>query len=356
MTSKGSYTFKKKPTEGPVTLDLQGRKLSSIPDKVLKQKNIQCLILRDNKIKKISKKISKFEYLQTLDVSNNPDLRFIPKQIGDLPKLYNLHLENCGLESLPDDLYNLQTLGSLNLKGNKLSALSSEISKLQSLRQLFIDNNQFMDLPEEICTLANLEVLGCGQNLLTRLPDKLTILNLKSLTISCCRFEEFPRQVLSLGSLERLYIGGWAGSNTYSPIPEGIAHLQNLRLLAVDHSELASLPQGIVYLQMLQELDLSMNLFTAVPPEVLSLPNLVSLFMVGNQITRLPVELGRLPGLEDVVVFDNPLEYPPEDICKEGSDAIIKFLRSEDAETVPLAGEMGASAAQDHYPTPTTEL
>ncbi|XP_066265922.1 probable serine/threonine-protein kinase DDB_G0278509 [Branchiostoma lanceolatum] len=343
MASKRSYTFKRKPTEGPVTLDLQGRKLSSIPDKVLKQKHIQCLILRDNKMKKISKKISKFEYLHTFDVSNNPDLKSIPKQIGSLPKLYNLHLENCGLESLPDELYNLHTLGSLNLKGNKLSALSNEISKLQSLKQLFIDNNQFMEFPEEICTLANLEVLGCGQNLLTRLPDKLTVLNLKSLTISCCQFHKFPMQVLSLGSLERLYMGGWAGSGTHSPIPEGIAHLQNLRLLAVDHSELASLPEGIVYLRMLQELDLSMNLFTAVPREVLALPSLISLFMVGNQVTRLPVELCRLPVLDEVVVFDNPLEYPPEDVCKEGSDAIIDFLRSEDV-AVPLEGEMGGKS------------
>ncbi|KAI8519091.1 hypothetical protein Bbelb_023480 [Branchiostoma belcheri] len=332
MTSKRSYTFKRKPSAGPMTLDLQGRGLSSIPDKVLKQKHIQCLILRDNKIKKISKKISKFDYLLTLDVSNNPDLKFIPNKSASSP-----NSTTC-------------TWRTVDSRAYQTNSLSTEITKLQSLKQLFIDNNQFMEFPEEICALANLEVLGCGQNLLTRLPDKLTILNLKSLTISCCRFEEFPRQVLSLGGLERLYMGGWAGSNTHSPVPEGIAHLQNLRLLAVDQSELSHLPESIIHLQLLQELDLSMNLFTAV---VFTLPSLLALYMVGNQLTHLPVELGRLPVLEDIAVFDNPLEYPPEDVCKEGSDAIIDFLRAEDARVVPLEGEMGA---QGSYPTPTTEL
>ncbi|CAH1266412.1 LRRIQ4 [Branchiostoma lanceolatum] len=256
-------------------------------------------------------------------------LTSIPEEIGQLQKLRELRLDNNMLTQLPQAITTLPNLQYIDLSWNKIDTLPDGFSRLQ-LRQLYLLSNRFKEIPEEVCSLLQLDTFSVSYNPLKCLPDKISQLRgLRTMYMSRCQFDEFPRQVLQLEGLERLYMGNWAGEGNPSPVPEDIGRLRNLQVLGLRDGDLESLPDGVGELLQLTDLDVALNRFTSVPEQITNLSSIRKLDLSKNRISHLPLTLKRLAQLEDMDISGNPLIYPPPDVCKKGTAAIMEFLRRE---------------------------
>ncbi|XP_078583378.1 uncharacterized protein LOC144866057 [Branchiostoma floridae x Branchiostoma japonicum] len=264
---------------GRLKLDLSSQGLTSIPEEVFD--------ITD---------------LKVLDVSNN-ELTSIPEAIGRLQKLSSLHAEGNMLTSLPEAIGSLQELTHLFINDNKLSTFRPGVEKLQKLAHLFINDNQLREVPPGVCSLPNLEVLCIRNN----------------------KVSTFPPGVEKLQKLRELYVH----DNQLTEVPPGVCSLSNLEVFIVINNKLSTLPPGMSQLHNLREILLGNNKFDTFPEVLCKLPAMKKLDIRNNNITRLPTALHRADKLKDLDVSGNPLTYPPQDVCEQGTGAIMAFLKQE---------------------------
>ena len=189
-----------------------------------------------------------------------------------------LDLDGKGLTTLPPEIGQLSQLSELTLRDSQLTALPPEIGRLSQLRTLWLFNNRLTDLQPEISKIARLEGLRLGNNQLTALP------------------------------------------------PE-VFKLTQLRQLTPHDNRLTTVPAEIGRLAQLELLNLKGNQLTALPPEIGQLSQLKMLFLGNNQLTALPPEIGQLTKLNTLDLSGNPLISPPPEIVKQGTKAILAYLR-----------------------------
>ncbi|KAI8513756.1 hypothetical protein Bbelb_080800 [Branchiostoma belcheri] len=291
--------------DGLLTINLSNKGLTSLPAELFDIRDVECLVLSNNR------------------------LTSIPEEIGQLQKLQRLELDNNLLTQLPQAITTLPNLHDIDLSDNKLETLPDGFSRLKQLQSLNIQNNVFKEIPEEVWSL-HLKFLDIGGNPLKCLPDKISQLTeLTQLRMNYCQFDEFPRQVLQLKGLEGLHMGHWAGEGKPSLVPEDIGRLKNLQYLRLHNSGLESLPDGVGELVQLEVVDISDNRFTSVPEQIMNLSNIRKLNLSGNRISHIQMDLGQLDKLDDMDIINNPLIYPPPDVCTKGTAAIMDFLRRE---------------------------
>ncbi|KAK4290313.1 hypothetical protein Pmani_036775 [Petrolisthes manimaculis] len=96
--------------------------------------------------------------------------------------------------------------------------------------------------------------------------------------------------------------------------------LQDNRLVEIPGSSLCLLTS-------VTWLDLRYNQLTCLPHQIGSLATLQVLLLQGNNLTVLPSSLGILSELVTLQVSDNPLSFPPAAVIREGTRAILSFLR-----------------------------
>ncbi len=244
----------------------------------------------------------------TLDLSME-GLPTLPRQIGQLTNLTSLLLNNNQLTTLPRQIGQLFNLAGVGLNSNRLTALPPEIGQLSGLRRLFLSSNQLIKLPRQIGQLSNLTRLLLSSNQLTTLP----------------------RQIGQLSNLTHLDLSG----NELTALPPEIGQLSNLRYLELSGNKLAALSPEIGQLSNLTSLDLNSNELTALPPEIGQLSNLTHLDLSDNELTALPPEIGQLSNqLYSWITLrlwlrNNPLIVPPPEIVKQGTEAVLAYLREQ---------------------------
>jgi small GTP-binding protein len=121
-----------------------------------------------------------------------------------------------------------------------------------------------------------------------------------TLDLSDCQLTELPPEIGSLLKLTTLYLYG----NRLSTLPPEIGQLVNLTTL-----------------------DLYDNRLSLLPPEIGQLVNLTKLDLYDNKLTVLPTEIGRLEHLATLDLGGNHLTSPPPEIVKQGSQAVMAYLR-----------------------------
>jgi len=83
----------------------------------------------------------------------------LPKEIGNLPQLKTLYLNNNQLTELPKEIGNLIKLQTLDVSSNKIIKLPEEIGNLIKLQTLDVLSNKIIKLPEEIGNLTQTQGL-----------------------------------------------------------------------------------------------------------------------------------------------------------------------------------------------------
>ena len=66
-----------------------------------------------------------------------------------------------------------------------------------------------------------------------------------------------------------------------------------------------------------------------------------------NKLSALPCSLGHSETLTVILARNNKLENPPQKLCNEGSEAILKYLRKEAS---PLPGKSNGSVRVNVFP------
>ncbi len=199
-------------------------------------------------------------------------------------QVFELDLKFIELDTIPPEIGQLNNLVFLEASVNALTDLPAELGQLSNLYNLDLYYNKLSILPAEIGQLSDLQKLNLGSNQLTQLPPE-------------------------LGQLTKLH-KLWVGINQLTDIPSELGQLSNLYTLSLNNNQLVSLPLEIGQLENLCQLDLS-----------------------NNKLEYLPSELGQLTKLADngcyLKLDGNPLISPPPEVIKQGTPAVLDYLRNQ---------------------------
>lgn len=143
------------------------------------------------------------------------------------------------------------------------------------------------------------------------------------LDLSGLGLESIPNELWELTQLQTLNLR----NNVLSQLPPEIGSFAHLWHLYLDNNSLTTLPSEIGKLTELVSLNLYNNQLSELPPEIGNLTDLTSLQLSGNQLTRLPTTLGELHYVQMPFLEDNPLIFPPAEIVRDSSEAVLDFLR-----------------------------
>ena len=130
-----------------------------INDPLLESTNIKRLDLTNAYLKKLPKRFSRLEHLETLNLQLNA-LETFPYEIFKLKNLVRLDLGWNSISSIPNEISALNNLESLMIGDNMISDISDEISKLKKLRHLDIGNNCLDEFPDSIYKIKSLRNLN----------------------------------------------------------------------------------------------------------------------------------------------------------------------------------------------------
>ncbi|XP_054023524.1 uncharacterized protein LOC128897818 [Dryobates pubescens] len=142
-----------------------------LPQEISRLRNLTCLYVDSNNLKKIPAEIGTLSHLERLTLSNN-SLSSLPPEMGALQRLHSLHLANNSLTELPTPLCQLKSLLFLDVSDNKIGTIPPSIRHLEKLETLLLLFNSLESLPEDICRLRNLHTLWLGNNRLQSLPAR----------------------------------------------------------------------------------------------------------------------------------------------------------------------------------------
>lgn len=246
--------------------------------------------------------------MTSLDLSGRK-LTSLPAEVTRLTNLTDLNLRGNQLTSVPAEIMGLASLTSLNLSSNQLTSLPAEITRLTNLNSLYLSFNQLTRLPAEVTRLTNLTLLDLSLNQLTSLPAEIARLtNLNSLNLSSNKLTSLPAEITFLSNLTILELS----NNELTRVPAEITRLTNLTVLSLMGNQLTSVPTEITRLTNLGFLDLERNQLTSLPADITRLANLRILYLNSNQLTSLPPEFTRLTNLTYLNLQNNQLSIPPE--------------------------------------------
>ncbi|EFH61101.1 hypothetical protein ARALYDRAFT_317922 [Arabidopsis lyrata subsp. lyrata] len=206
-------------------------------------------------------------------------------------------------QAIPDSIAGLHSLVELDVSTNSLETLPDSIGLLSKLKILNVSTNKLTCLPDSICRCGSLVILDVSFNRLTYLPTNigLELVNLEKLLVQYNKIRSFPTSIGEMRSLKHLD----AHFNELYGLPDSFVLLTNLEYLNLssNFSDLKDLPSSFGDLISLQELDLS-----------------------NNQIHALPDTFGTLDSLTKLNVDQNPLVVPPEEVVKEGVEAVKTYM------------------------------
>ncbi|WP_080056475.1 leucine-rich repeat domain-containing protein [Spirosoma aerolatum] len=193
------------------SLNIQGNKLTKIPESIRQNRRLESLWLGYNKLTTIT----------DADV----------KTLRRMRKLSDLNLYSVGLSQLPTSIGRLKRVKVLDLYYNKFIELPPQIGKMKRLEQLAVAHNELRNLPVTLTKLRHLQVLYAHHNHLSQLPDEFsrlhslrildlsynwyvsvpavigTLSSLQELSFNNNNLHEFPSMLLSLKGLKKVFLG-----------------------------------------------------------------------------------------------------------------------------------------------------
>lgn len=210
-----------------------------------------------------------------------------------------LNLSREYMAHLPDDIGTLIGYAF----GDKDDIESDWLKQFANITEFNLRHNCLVVLPEWIGSLRELVSLNLDDNSIERLPKSISSLNrLVHFSASSNKLRKFPDQLKTLDQIWHLDLS----DNNISHVPEWIGQLRNLRELILTENCIKSIPESIGQLKHLEYLDLEYN-----------------------DLTSLPSVLGSLGNLKHIYADHNQFEPELEAATQEGSDAVLRYLRSK---------------------------
>lgn len=323
------------------SVDLSGLDLGSVPARVVRTPGVS-----------------------HLNLDGNP-LGRVPAELGDMPDLRSVSMNDTGLEDLSGIEVLAGRLERLSIRGNKLSGLPLVLGELPLLSVLDVSDNPIgpgLVRAPELSSLERLTMARCGltslpvelvgspglesvavsgnpglgevpgalflggrlrelraaRTALSHLPEEAMGSALRVLDLSDTPLRSGISWCFELSHLESLLVRD-AG---LSRVPSSISHCEGLKVLDLARNDLYSLPAGLFELEALEVLGLSGNNLSMLSAEIGKLRSLALLDLSFNELRNLPSEIGELGNLGILMVMGNRLSTLPLSIASLPFDAV----------------------------------
>lgn len=334
-----------------ISINLSNRDLTTliIPDNFSSLNSLSYLQLQGNKLTTIPEIITSVSILTVLNVSDN-QLSELPQNLEELNRLTILNLSKNQFTMIPDGLINISSLIELDFSDNQLTSIPIDIDEFINLEILKLNNNKISDISVAICGLPEdcmIDLTGnhlCSE-ILQSFEECITTISYQycdecesgfMLENFCCNpadvnvlqaiidsneqlNEEHPLilghntqySTWNNGNLERLDLSDYNLTN----IPNSISDFEYLIELNLDGNLITNLPESITELDSIKILRLNNNLLSKIPDDIGNLTSLEELYLSGNQLTYIPESIGDLQNLNKLFIRANQLTSLPITIC-----------------------------------------
>lgn len=160
--------------------DLRCQRDQVLPESFGRLAGIATLML-SNSVKKLPSSMAKMAVLEVLYLGNK--ITALPDDIGALPRLRELHVQDSKLSKLPDSLGHAPSLVTLHIGDNQIKKIPASLGSAPKLELLRLSNNPISEIPEELAGLRSLKQLGLSGTQIVALPPAFANLALKALTL-----------------------------------------------------------------------------------------------------------------------------------------------------------------------------
>ncbi|GAB4040438.1 leucine-rich repeat domain-containing protein [Spirosoma gilvum] len=193
------------------SLNIQGNKLTKIPESIRQNRRLESLWLGYNKLNTLTdtdvKTLRRMRRLADLNLYS-VGLTRLPNSIGRLKRVKVLDLYYNKFIELPPQLGKMKRLEQLAVAHNELRNLPVGLTKLRRLQVLYAHHNHLSQLPDEFTRLQKLRVLDLGYNWYVSAPSVLgTLRSLEELSLNNNNLHEFPSMLLKVKGLKKLFLG-----------------------------------------------------------------------------------------------------------------------------------------------------
>jgi Leucine-rich repeat (LRR) protein len=302
---------------------------------------------RGKGLREIPEEVFALSGLEELILFNN-DIRIIPNQIRELPKLRKLDVRRNPIERLPDMPgvsmdWESYVRCRAHLSPPHVIGLEISIGETQDQPTPVSDPDQLL---HAILAMPNLINLDIGLTAIVhqiplhspepapairQILDQIAELrDLEGLTLFGILLGRVPDGIRTLRQIKHLCIAGGALRN----IPSWISELPNLTSLVLSLNHLTSLPASLGNLAKLSRLDVGENNFSHIPQVIFRIQMLEYLRISKTaqspgkaRIRDLPSSFLTLPHLKTLRVEGQPIEIPPPEVVSQGVEAIKNYWR-----------------------------
>jgi Leucine-rich repeat (LRR) protein len=326
-------------------LELQGNKLTSLPNEIGQLGCLRLLNVSDNQLLNIPMELFETSLIELVANKNRLEGAFF--SIESVPNLQELNISNNSLIRLCEaENLALPALKSLNLSTNRISSLPN-VESWVNLQTLVVAENKVTAFPEGFTTLQNLRTADFTANDVSHIDEKIALMSLEHLTLAAnplrerkfltMSFDDMKRALSSRlapedaptadeDGLEALTEDAAPGTQGWQVTPAGTLDLSTKSLTELDESALSavaddvrqlhlqqnafdSIPMALSQITFLTVLDLSKNNITTILTSPLFLPRLKDLRLTANKITSLEPLIKRLaaPSLQTLDISNNRL-------------------------------------------------
>lgn len=163
-------------------------------------------------MREISPQLGKLPLLRRLEINNNK-LEELPSELRtSIQRTTFVNVSWNRLRAVPDWFCDCSELQQINLSNNQLKTFPKQIAKLRKLEVLQLNNNYIEELPPGIGQLSCLIVLNLGYNMLKRLPEDIGVNN-ESLAVLDISYNKtfstgLPQNCANLKELQDLFLVG----------------------------------------------------------------------------------------------------------------------------------------------------
>ena len=159
-------------------LDISYNNIKNIPPALFSLFELTTLNLSNNPIESIPSEIYLLKNLHELSLSNT-SMTKLPSTFSKLGNLKRLFINNTLLEDM-NIICKLKQLAILEACANHIEIIPNELGNLPCLVHISLNNNKITKIPETICKLKNLKYFDMNNNPLNFISDGYNLINLKT--------------------------------------------------------------------------------------------------------------------------------------------------------------------------------
>jgi Leucine-rich repeat (LRR) protein len=245
-------------------LDLSQMGLTEVPSVVSTLLDLKILWIQDNDISELPDFVGTLPQLSQIRCYNNR-ITAIPTSIGNLSSLQVLWAHNNQISAIPRELGNLLSLTVLSFEGNSgISRLPKRLGLLTNLRELHLDVPNFTSPPKFILQKPPTQIISYlgriyrakrtgildlrGFGMPSIPPEALKYSNITELLLSENNLSELPEECEKFTDLTKLYVSG----NKLKALPEFVCNFRDLEDLRFSMNKIEVIPDAIGQLKRLK--------------------------------------------------------------------------------------------------------